>query len=214
MTLPVLIIGGGGHAKVLIEALKRCSTKILGIVEADVAKIGTAISGIRVIGDDKVVAGYNPDEVLLVNGIGSVNVPKTRVDVFEKFKAQGFSFTKVIHPSAEVAADVVLGEGVQIMAGVVIQPGSVIGANTIVNTGATVDHDCQIGDHVHLAPGVTLSGEVKIGKASHIGTGATVIQGMKIGNNCLIAAGSVVVDDIPGDTEVMGIPAKKVMRKA
>lgn len=210
----MLIIGGGGHTKVLIEALKQCSTKILGIVEADVVKLGSAISGIRVIGDDNTISGYKSDEVLLVNGIGSVNVPKRRVDVFEKFKAKGFSFATVIHPSAVVASDVVLGEGVQIMAGVVIQPGSVIGSDTIVNTAATVDHDCQIGDHVHLAPGVTLSGEVKIGNTSHIGTGATVIQGIKIGNNCLIAAASVVVDDIPGNTEVMGIPAKKVIRKA
>jgi UDP-perosamine 4-acetyltransferase len=214
MTLPVLIIGGGGHAKVLIEALKLRSTTILGIIDADSTRVGTEVSGIRIIGDDSVLSGYKAEKVLLVNGIGSVKVPKTRSSVFEKFRVQGFSFATVIHPSAVVATDAVLGEGVQIMAGAVIQPGSDIGANTIVNTNASVDHDCVIGNHVHLSPGVTLSGEVHIGSTVHIGTGATVIQGVKIGNNSLVGAGSVVVHDVSNDTEVVGIPAKKITKNS
>lgn len=210
MNLRVLIVGGGGHAKVLIEALRLCSITILGFIDADTAKIGTEVSGIRVIGDDKAVSGYKPETLLLVNGIGSVHLPKTRTAVFEKFKAMGFAFATVIHPSAVVASDVVLGEGVQIMAGAVIQPGSTIGMNTIVNTRASVDHDCIIGDHVHLSPGVTLSGTVRIGDGVHLGTGATVIQGVTIGKNSLVGAGSVVLTDLPDDVEVAGVPARKI----
>jgi sugar O-acyltransferase (sialic acid O-acetyltransferase NeuD family) len=214
MRLPVLIIGGGGHTKVLIEALKLRSITILGIIDADSSKIGADVSGIRVIGDDSALSAHGPETLQLVNGIGSVHVPKIRINVFNKFKAKGFTFATVIHPSAVVASDVVLGEGVQIMAGAVIQPGSTIGMNTIVNTSGSVDHDCLIGSHVHLSPGVTLSGGVRIGDAVHLGTGATVIQGVTIGKNSLVGAGSVVINDIPSDTEVMGVPAKKLIKNA
>jgi len=85
-----------------------------------------------VIGVDSMISAYEPETLLLVNGIGSINLPRKRTAVFEKFKAKGFTFATVVHPSATVASDVVLGEGVQIMAGVVIQPGCTIGDNVIV----------------------------------------------------------------------------------
>lgn len=212
MNLPVLIVGGGGHAKVIIEVLRLRAITILGIIDTDAAKLGTEVSGIRIIGDDKAISGYKPETLLLVNGIGSVRLPKIRMAVFETFKAKGYTFATIIHPSSIMAADVVLGEGAQIMAGVVIQPGCIIGADVIVNTRASVDHDCIIGDNVHIAPGVTLSGGVKVGNGAHIGTGATVIQGVVIGKNCVIAAGSVVIDNMPSDTEVAGVPAKKIVK--
>jgi sugar O-acyltransferase (sialic acid O-acetyltransferase NeuD family) len=214
MTLPVLIIGGGGHTKVLIEALKLRSTTILGILDADPSKCGTDVSGIRVLGDDNTLSSYSPDTLQLVNGIGSVHVPKIRMTIFEKFKAKGFTFATVIHPSAVVASDVVIDEGAQIMAGAVIQPGCTIGSNAIVNTNVSVDHDCLIGCHVHLSPGVTLSGGVRVGDAVHLGSGATVIQGVIIGKNSLVGAGAVVVNDIPNEVEVKGIPAKQVVKNA
>jgi sugar O-acyltransferase (sialic acid O-acetyltransferase NeuD family) len=210
MTTPILIIGGGGHSKVLIEALQLRSVKILGILDADPAKTGMNVSGIRILGDDSALSAYSPDTVLLVNGIGSIHVPKQRMTVFEKFKAKGFTFATVIHPSAVVASDVILQEGVQIMAGAVIQPGSAIGSNTIVNTNVTVDHDCIIGSHVHLSPGVTLSGGVRIGTTVHLGTGATVIQGVKIGASSFVGAGAVIVTDIPNGSQVKGNSARHI----
>jgi sugar O-acyltransferase (sialic acid O-acetyltransferase NeuD family) len=209
MNLPIFIVGGGGHAKVLIDMLRLRSMKILGITDTDSIRIGNDVLGISVLGNDEVLSGYAPESLLLVNGVGSIHLPKTRMTVFEKFKERGFTFATVIHPAAVVAADVVLGEGVQIMAGAVIQPGSRIGMNTIVNTKASVDHDCLIGNHVHLSPGTTLSGGVHIGDVVHLGTGATVIQGVTIGRNSLIGAGSVVVTDVPDNAEFAGVPAKK-----
>ena len=123
-------------------------------------------------------------------------------------KILGYDFSTVIHPSAVVTSDVILGEGSQGMSGEVIQPGSHIGCNTIINTRASVDHDCIIGDHVHISPGVTLSGGVDIGAGSHIGTGATLIQGISIGCGCLVAAGAVVVKDITDGEMVRGVPAR------
>lgn len=209
MSLPVLIVGGGGHAKVLIEALRLRSVPILGILDADSAKIGREIFGIRVLGNDDIVSGYAPEALELVNAIGSIHLPKGRKKVFETFKRKGFTFTTVVHPSAVLASDVVLGEGAQIMAGAVIQPCTRIGRNTIVNTRASVDHDCLIGDHVHISPGVTLSGDVRVEDCVHIGTGATVIQGVTIGKNSLVGAGAVVVRNIPEEAQVTGVPARE-----
>lgn len=208
MNIPVLIIGGGGHAKVLIEALRLRSMNVIGIIDADPAKVGIEVSGVRVVGEEDSISEYDPKTVRLVNAIGSIRQPKIRTAVFEKFKARGFTFSSVIHPSAVVAPDAVLGEGVQLMAGVVVQPGVTIGVDTIINTRAAIDHDCLIGDNVHIAPGVTLSGGVIVGNGAHIGAGATVIQGIRIGANSVIGAGSLVIDDIPSEAEVFGVPAK------
>lgn len=213
MNFPVIILGGGGHAKVLIEALKTSNITILGVTDTDPAKHNTLTMGIPVLGDDNTVSHHLPGSIRLVNGMGSVNVPRAKTALFEKFKSQGYTFITVVHPSAVIASDVTLGEGSQIMAGAVIQPGSTIGMDTIVNTKASVDHDCHIGNHVHISPGVTLSGDVRIGDEVHLGTGATVIQGITIGRNSLIGAGSVVVTDVPENTEFSGVPARQRMTK-
>lgn len=210
MKLPVIIIGGGGHAKVLIDALLLNNIEILGIADADLSQKGNSLMKIPVIGDDDMVFKYGPGNIHLVNGIGSVGLPVKRQEVFEKFKINGYTFAIVIHPSAVIASNVEICEGAQIMAGAVIQPASRIGIDAIVNTKVSVDHDCLIGDHVHLSPGVTLSGEVRIHNGVHVGTGATVIQGITIGANSLVGAGSVVVHDVPSGIRVLGAPARSL----
>jgi sugar O-acyltransferase (sialic acid O-acetyltransferase NeuD family) len=212
MSIPVIIVGGGGHAKVLIDILRLRSVAVIGIVDADPRQQGLSILGIPVIGNDDAVARYGATTVLLVNGLGSVGPTDRRQALFEKFKHRGYSFSSVIHPSAVIASDVAVGEGVQVMAGAIVQPGTSIGSNVIVNTRATVDHDCRIDDHVHLAPGVVLSGNVYVGAGAHIGTGATVIQGVKIGRGAVIGAGSVVLNDVLQKSTVVGSPAKVVQQ--
>ncbi|VBB05533.1 Hypothetical protein LUCI_0743 [Lucifera butyrica] len=210
MNKPVIILGAGGHARVLIDMLRLRSVEIIGVTDADPAKKGTLIAGLPMLGTDQVIANYQPEEVRLVNGLGSVGLPTLRRQIFTDFKRKGYSFLNVIHPSAVLAADIALEEGVQVMAGAVVQPGCRIGANTILNTGAIVDHDCRIGAHVHVAPGVTLSGGVRVGDAVHIGTGAIIIQGIDIGHNSLIAAGAVVVKNVSANVKVAGMPAREV----
>lgn len=208
MKQSVIIIGGGGHAKVLVQALLASAAPIAGIVDADPTMAGTVVLGIPVLGDDSHLEGLWAAEVRLVNGVGSVGLPEGRQAVFERFKSRGFSFAAVAHPSAVISSEVEIGEGAQVMAGAVIQPGCRIGCNSIVNTRASIDHDCVLGNHVHVAPGVTLSGGVTIGSGSHIGTGATVIQGIMIGERVTVAAGAVVVRDLPDGVTVKGVPAR------
>jgi UDP-perosamine 4-acetyltransferase len=209
MSVPVIVLGGGGHAKVLIDALLASCVEILGVTDTDPTRVDSCIRGVRIVGDDSIVRRYASQEVRLVNGLGSVGSTTARQEIYERYKALGYSFQTVVHPSAVVSNDVKLSEGVQVMAGAIIQPGSEIGENAVINTGATVDHDCQIGAHVHLAPGVILSGSVKIGSGTHIGTGAVVIQNVCVGCNDVVGAGSVVVKNIADCKRVMGVPARE-----
>lgn len=209
----IIIIGGGGHARVLISSLKALRQEIIGILHPDTSLIGQCIAEICVLGNDDKVSDYAPDEVELINGLGSVSLPEKRKDIYMKFKKNGYSFASVIHPSAIVVDDVQKGEGVQIMAGAIVQSGCLIGDNVIINTGAIVDHDCKIGEHVHIAPGSVISGGVEIGEMSHIGTGASIIQGIKIGDCAIIGAGSVVIDNVPSNNMFVGVPARKIERR-
>ena len=205
---PVILIGGGGHARVLIELLRRLDAEIAGIVEADPSRHGTVLDDIPILGGDQMVLEHDPGEILLANGVGSVRQPEARRDVYERFSARGYRFATLVHPSSILADGIRPDAGAQIMAGTVIQPGTRIGANAIINTGATVDHDCTIGDHAHLSPGVTLSGNVVVGVASHVGAGATIIHGIIVGAGSLVAAGAVVTEDVPDNVAVAGVPAR------
>jgi len=206
----IIIVGAGGHARVLIDTLLASGVQILGIVDANTEQVGGKIRGIPVLGGDEVLHGFTPGNILLVNGIGSSRSTDLRKVVYERFTAEGYEFMNAIHPSAVISPSAVLMSGVQIMAGVVIQPDALIKQNVLVNTGVTIDHECRIEAHAHLAPGVTLSGSVSVGEGAHIGTGSVVIQGVRIGCGAFVAAGAVVVGDVPDGQKVMGVPAREV----
>ncbi|OGW83079.1 MAG: sugar acetyltransferase [Omnitrophica bacterium RIFCSPHIGHO2_02_FULL_51_18] len=189
---PVIVLGAGGHARVLIDALRLRSVKILGVADPAADKASLKKMGLKVVGGDDGVLKYPPSKIQLVNGVGSVRVSGKRAAIFSRFKKKGYVFATVVHPTAIVASGVELGEGAQIMAGVILQTGVKIGKNTIVNTRVSVDHDCVIGAHAHLAPGVVLSGDVRVGDGSHLGTGAVVTQGADIGAGTFVRANSLV----------------------
>ena len=205
---PIIIIGAGGHAKVLIDALQQLKASILGISEQDSALVDTELLGVAVICHNGELKKYPPEGVTLVNGVGGVRDTSLRKEVFERLKMLGYGFSQVIHPSAVISADAVLGEGVQVMAGVIIQAGVRIAENAIINTKTSVDHDCHLGSHVHLAPGVTVCGNVTIGDSVHVGSGATIIQGITVGARCLIGAGTLVRSNVPVGATVIGVPGR------
>lgn len=196
MTKPIIVLGGGGHAKVLIDILRRLNCRLLGITDPNQA-MGQLLHGVNVLGADSVVFDYSESGIELINGVGSLPKDKgLRAALFNTFNSKGYHFKTLIDPTAFIAADVELSEGVQVMAGSIIQAGTKIAENTIINSGAIIEHDCRIGQHVHVAPGAVLSGTVKVGNHVHIGTGATIIQGINIGTGSIIGAGSVVTQDI------------------
>ena len=189
MSKPLLIIGGGGHAKVLADALLGQGRDILGVIDANIVPGEDVFFGLKCIGSDEEVTKYNEKEILLVNGLGSLPGKRLRHDIFSRFKAKGYFFETIIHTSAYIAREVRLSEGVQVLAGATLGPGVEVGENTIINTMASVDHDCVIGRDCHISPGVTLSGHVSVNSNVHVSTGASVINGVEIGENCILGNG-------------------------
>lgn len=196
MNKKVIVLGMGGHAKVLLDAMSHNEIDVIGYTDFNQCDVAHA-SNYPYLGRDEAVLKLSREDVWLVNGIGmlpSSNQP--RHDCFKFFKGKGYRFLSVIHPSAIIAHDVLIDEGAQIMAGVILQTGVSIGANTIVNTSASIDHDCKIGRDVHIAPGVVMSGGVKVGDRCFIGIGARIIQNTQIVKNAFVRAGEVVMSDI------------------
>ena len=200
---PAIVVGAGGHAAVIISSLQRLGVEILGATSRDNQK-EVEILGVSVIGNDEEISAWTPTGIMLVNGIGMVTVGQSnRHRCAEKMRNLGFQFRTIVDPTAVVASQVILAEGVQILAGVVVQPRTSIGRDSIINTGARIDHDCEIETKCHICPGVILTGGVKVGRGSMIGAGATVIPGITIGEGSLIGAGSVVCSDVPPGSHVV-----------
>lgn len=213
MKTNIIIIGAGGHSKVLIDCLqKQENVHVIGILDINPAWHNKETLGVKVLGGEEKLVEFPPGAVQLVNAIGSIDISLKRKMIYQKFKKSGYQFYSIIHPSACLGAGLQLGEGVQIMAGSVIQPDCIIGNNVIINTGATIDHDCHIEEHVHISPGAVIAGNVHIGKGCHIGLGSIVIQGITIESYSLVGAGGVVLSDVGKDERVAGVPARSIKK--
>ena len=206
----IVLIGAGGHARVLIAALKRAGTVPRACVDADSAKWQRALDGVTVLGGDERLPELGaPEEIELVNAIGFIRTAAPRREIWQRFAAR-YRFAIVRDPSAIVDDTARLGAGAQLLAGSIVQAGAAIGENTIINTGAQVDHDCRIGAHSHIAPGAVLSGAVQVGDCVLIGAGAVIKQGVVIGSGAIVAMGAVVIRDVAEGAVVGGVPARSI----
>lgn len=202
MNKPLLVIGGGGHAKVLVELLLKGNEKIIGIVAPQRAD-SLVFKEITSYESDERILDFDPTQILLVNGIGAMPGNNYREMLFNSYKRKGYSFFTIVSPDAVVSEYAVLAEGVQILNGVMVNADAKIGENTILNTGSIIEHDCIIGANNHIAPGATLSGSVTTGNRVHIGTGASIIQNVNIASDSLIAAGAIVNKSIDIPDQVL-----------
>jgi len=190
----MILLGGGGHAKVLMDMIMMSGEyTIAGILDARL-EAGTFINGIAVLGGDELLPGLRADGITnACIAVGSVKDNSGRKALYGLARKHGYYIPSIIHPRAVVSsADTALPDGVQVMAGAIIQAGSRIGGNTIINTGAIVEHDCVIGKNVHICPGAVICGGSIIGDNAFVGAGATVIQGIEIGRGTVVGAGAVV----------------------
>lgn len=204
----ILVIGGGGHAKVVINLLLESEQFVPeGILDNRLEK-GSSVLGVLVQGGDQLISGYEPDKVFLALGVGMMRASPLRKDLYDSFREKGFFFPTLIHSKTCIGTRVVLEDGIQVMAGVTIQPETMVGPNSILNTGAIIEHNCLIGAHSHISPGAVIGGNVVIGEGSLVGLGAQVLPGVKIGRDVTIGAGAAVVCDIPDGQTVAGVPAK------
>lgn len=194
------IIGASGHGKVVADVAKKNGYKEIVFLDDD--------ESVRECGDFPVVGKSFEAEMIdadVIIGIGDANI-RSRI---QEAVPEGKLIT-LIHPDAVVAEDVVMGAGTVIMAGAVINPGAKIGKGCIVNTCSSVDHDCVIGDYVHVAVGSRLCGAVSVGNKTWIGAGATVVNNVAICPDCMIGAGAVVVKTIDSAGTYIGVPARRI----
>jgi UDP-N-acetylbacillosamine N-acetyltransferase len=201
----VIFLGAGGIAIVAAEIARLQGMEIVGFLDDRSEKHGTSFCGAPVFGNFDMLPALGQGVPQAVVAFGSCH---GRMKIAQRVLSQGFSLPNLIHPSAVVSPNATIGQGAIIMPGVVINSGVRIGSNVILNTAASVDHECSIGDGVHIGPGARLSGLVTVGNATWIGIGSIVRESIHIGNNVLVGAGSLVLRDIPDDVVAYGSPAK------
>lgn len=202
----VVLLAAGGHARVVLDALLAMGVRVTGILDP-ARRPGEEIFGVPVLGDDGWLAGRDPAATLLANGAGQVPRAEVRERLFESLRSRGFGFVPVRHPSAVVGREALLAEGSQVMAGAVVQCRARIGRNAVVNTRASVDHDCVLGDHAFVGPGATLCGDVRVGDGAFVGSGAVILPGVEVGARAVVGGGALVARDVPGGALVTGVPA-------
>lgn len=209
MTKVIYLLGGGGHGKVVLDTLLQMKLVPTGVLDARLEK-GCSILGAKVLGGDEYLLELPSAEILLVNGIGANPKVIVRRNLFDGFKARGFHFQRVIHPSVLQGTGVEFGEGCQVLLGSLLQQGVRVGMNAVINTGARIDHDCKIGAHAFVAPGAILCGDVELGDSAFVGAGAILLPGVRIGHNAIVGAGAVVAKSVPDSWVVVGNPARKM----
>lgn len=205
----VVIVGSGGHGHVMLDVLLRQDlAEVVGFLDDREELVGTATrAGVKIVGTtDWGRLAIGTAEAFVV-AIGNNKVRRSK---FEAAVEAGLRPWSALHPSAVIAASAELGEGVQVVGGVVVNPFAEVGCDVILNTGCTVDHDCRIGDHAFLGPGVHLGGAVEVGEMAFVGMGAVILPEMTVGEGAVVGAGAVVTKDVEPWTMVVGVPVRCV----
>ncbi|RAK00733.1 acetyltransferase [Aliidiomarina maris] len=209
MNKPVVIIGAGGHAKVVFEIACARNVELIALIDPQIS-IAPMFDGIEHWLSDTEISKYSSNDFELVNGLGSLpGQPRRREHVFCVAKNSGFKFITLISPQAFVSQYAQLDEGVQVVTGAVIHSAQ-IGANTLINSAAVVEHDVVIDKHCHVAPNATLCGGVTLAEGVHVGAGAVILQNIRIGKHAVVGAGAIVTQDIPAYATVF--PGRATIR--
>jgi acetyltransferase EpsM len=194
----LVIYGGGGHAKMVIDLLRALGTyRVVGILD-DARSSGELISGIPVIGGGERLKDIRAEGVrLAVNAVGGIGNIQIRIKIFHRLSEAGLACPALVHPTAYLDPSVVLDPGAQVFVHGYIGPDARIGYGCIINTRAIVSHDCILGDYVNISPGAILAGEVKVGSGALIGMGATINLGVQIGSGASVGNSATVKADVP-----------------
>lgn len=207
--------GATGQAKVLRECMQTTDIELVALFDRNVA-LGSPLSGVPLYagreGFESWLAGRpNPAGIGFLVAVGG-DRGRDRIEIQEYLQSYGLVALTARHPTAFVAGNAQVGAGSQILAHASVCVEAVLGRACIVNTGAIVDHECRLGDGVHIAPGAHLAGCVEVGRYAMVGTGAVVLPRVKIGEGAIVGAGAVVLKDIPAGAVAVGNPAR-ILRK-
>jgi acetyltransferase EpsM len=204
----IIVIGGGEHARVVIEAIRADAAghALVGLVDPQECEETCRRLAVARLGGEEALGREAAAHGVL--GFGAIDTLDLRIETVRRLTPRLTGWAVVIHGAAWVSPTAQVGEGTVIMAGAVVQTGARIGAHCVVNSGAIVEHDVTLGDHVQLAPGVTLGGGVRIGARAYVGLGATVRDHLVVGARATVGMGAVVVRDVAEGVRVMGVPAQ------
>jgi sugar O-acyltransferase (sialic acid O-acetyltransferase NeuD family) len=189
-----VLIGAGGHAKVIIEIIEQ--------MDGTISFINDPASSVHELHGYPVTTELPGADAGVVIAVGN---NYTRRNIASGMKN---TFATAIHPKANLSSRCTVGKGTVVMAGATINSDTQIGEHCIINTNASIDHDCRIGNFVHISPGASLAGNVTVEEGTHVGIGASVIPGIHIGKWTTIGAGAAIVNDVPDHAVVVGVPGK------
>ncbi len=199
----VVVIGAGGHAKVIIELLRSSGVSIVGLIDAD--STPRTVLGVPVLGDDTLLPTLRAQGI--PNAFVALGDNSLRLHMGASVQALGFCLVNAISHRATISPSARLGCGVAVMAGAVINADAQIGDLVIINTGAGIDHDAVLGAACHIGPGATIAGRVHIGSLALLGVGSSVIPRRTVGDGAIIGAGACVIHDINPHVTAVGVPA-------
>jgi sugar O-acyltransferase (sialic acid O-acetyltransferase NeuD family) len=203
----LLILGAGGHGKVVADAAMATGDwQEIAFLDDRVATIGSVLN-LAVIGDIDSLRRFTARFSHAVVAVGDA---RRRLQLIGDLVRNGYAMPVIVHPRATISASAKLASGTVVMAGAVVNPDVTIGSGVIINTGACIDHDCRLGDGVHVCPTATLAGNVVVHDRSWIGIGACVKQGVTIGHDVMVGAGATVTEDVPDGLKVVGTPARSM----
>ena len=196
----VIIIGAGGHARVVSEIVELAGDRVLGFIDDRAPEL---FPGMNMLGTTAEIGAFS-EIASFVIAIGD-NYMRRKIDGLHKLR-----WYSAIHPTVVISKSAEIGEGTVIMANAVINSSAKIGRHCIINTASVVEHDCVLGNCVHIAPKAALGGAVKVGDCTQVGLGANLINNVSICGGCVIGAGAAVVGDISEKGIYAGVPAQKI----
>jgi hypothetical protein len=212
---PIIIIGGGGHGRGILEILLAeaqatgTDCPVVGFLDEDPSVVGSMLAGRPVLG------GLNEMPRLVATGhqfLLGVGDPRTRQDLARRITVAGVVYARAVHPRATLYSEVVVAPGCVVAAGVTVAAATRLGEHTLLNLNATLGHDCVLEEFATVAPGANIGGHVRFGRAAFAGLNATVLPGLTVGENSQVGAGSVLLEDLEPDRVAFGVPARVVSR--
>lgn len=209
MARPLILIGGGGHCRSVIDAAESAGMTIAGILDAPSLK-GTSCLGYPVVGTDDDIPLLAADHDFIVT-LGSVADPSRRIALHKIVEAAGGSLAKVIASTARVSSHASLGDGTVVLHQATVNAGARVGSGCIINTASNIEHDVTVGDYCHVSTGAMVNGGCSMGARCFIGSGAVIIHGVSIAPGTVIGAGATVCSDIDIPGVYVGVPARIIM---
>lgn len=201
----LILVGGGGHCKSVLEAAESGGYSILGVLDMP-EEVGKEILSTKVIGTDDDIPAY-VDKAEFVITVGFIKNPATRIKLYNKIKEAGGKFATIIASTAYVSKYATVGEGTVVMHHAFVNAGAKVGNNVILNTFTNIEHDAVIGDQCHISTGTMVNGDCKVGERCFIGSQSVLANGVTVGDDIIVGAGSLVRKSIKEKGIYFGNPA-------